>query len=257
VTAWELLGLVAAGAGGGAMNALAGGGTMLTFPALVLFGLPAKVANATSTVALVPGAAASFAGYWPEARSHRRWLATLFLPSLVGGAAGSLLLLATPERVFARIAPALVLFATMLFAAQTWRGNAGPRDLPAPPEPVVGSSRALAQGAQFLVALYGGYFGAGIGILMLAILGALGLSNIHAMNGLKNFFGMSINAVAAAIFLASGIVDWRTGAPVLVGAVAGGYLGARLARFVGPRASRFAVIGVGLLVTWLLVRQQL
>lgn len=249
--------LVAAGAGAGVMNALAGGGTLLTFPTLVLLGVPAKIANATSTVALVPGALASFAGYWPEARSHRRWLTTLLWPSLIGGAAGSLLLLATPEQLFSRLAPALVLFATLLFAWQSRRPAPVGGGDDAPPDPAMRGSRGLAVAAQFGVAVYGGYFGAGIGILMLAILAGLGLTNIHAMNGLKNFFGTCINGVAAALFLATGAVDWRAGLPLLVGAVAGGYAGARFGRFIGRDRARQAVIVVGALVTLILLAQQI
>jgi uncharacterized protein len=255
VRALDLAALVAAGAGAGVMNALAGGGTLLSFPTLVLLGVPAKIANATSTVALVPGALASFAGYWPEARSHRRWLTVLLLPSLIGGALGSLLLLLTPERTFARLAPWLVLFATALFAWQSRGGPAAGGD--EPPDPALRGSRSLAVLAQLGVAVYGGYFGAGIGILMLAILAALGLTNIHAMNGLKNFFGTCINGVAAAVFLMSGAVDWRAGLPLLVGAVAGGYAGARFGRFIGRDRARRAVIAVGVLVTALLLIQQM
>lgn len=247
--------LVAAGAGAGVMNALAGGGTLLTFPTLVLLGVPAKIANATSTVALVPGALASFAGYWPEARSHRRWLTTLLWPSLVGGAAGSLLLLATPEKLFSRLAPALVLFATLLFAWQSRRrAPAGVAD-DAPPDPAMRGSRGLAVAAQFGVAVYGGYFGAGIGILMLVVLGQLGLTNIHAMNGLKNFFGICINLVAAAVFVAGGLVEPLTALVLAVGAVAGGWFGAHFGRWIGAQGARLAVIAIGTLVgTLLLVR---
>ena len=252
--------LVAAGAAAGAMNALAGGGTILTFPVLVFLGLPAKIANATSAVALVPGAAASLAGYWGEVRSHRRWLRALFLPSLVGGAAGSLLMLATPEGLFARLAPLLVLFATSLFIYQNRRRL--PRRGGSPPsetstEPALGRSPLLAGLAQLGIALYGGYFGAGIGILMLVLLGALGLQNIHAMNGLKNFFGICINGVAAAVFVVGGSVSWAATGPLLVGAVAGGYLGARAARFVGQARARQGVVAIGLLVTLVLILQEI
>ena len=256
MSALDLLALAAAGAAAGAMNALAGGGTLVSFPALVLAGLPAKVANATSTVALVPGGAASLAGYWPEARSHRGWIAALAGPSLVGGALGSLLLLATPERWFARLAPLLVLFATALFAAQNRRRPAAAAaESPRPPAP--GRAGGWAKAAQFGVAVYGGYFGAGIGILMLALLGALRLTNIHAMNGLKNFFGICINGVAAAVFVISGNVDWRACLPVLAGSVAGGYLGARFNRRIGQAWARRAVVAIGLLVTLLLAWQQI
>src|SRR5690606_2387783 len=145
------------------MNALAGGGTILTFPTLLLLGHGARVANATSTVALLPGAAASLAGYRREAASHRYWLTRLLRPSLIGGAAGSALLLATPEKLFARLAPYLVWFATALFALQTLR--AARRGAAPPPELGGGRRFAGAWIAQFGVAVYGGYFGAGIGIL--------------------------------------------------------------------------------------------
>ena len=167
------------------MNAMAGGGTILTFPTLVFLGMPAIMANATSTVALLPGAVASMAGYRREVSQNRGWLKTLFLPSLLGGTLGSVLLLRTPEKTFQLLAPVLILFATVLFmlrgllARRFSSGGAADRG-------TVGPGRAL---LQFGVAVYGGYFGAGIGILMLALLGFLGLTDIHAMNGLKNFFG--------------------------------------------------------------------
>jgi uncharacterized membrane protein YfcA len=248
----DALALAASGAGAGAMNALAGGGTILTFPALVLLGESAKVANATSTVALLPGAAASLAGYRREVATHREWLGTLFLPSLAGGALGSLALLATPEKLFARLAPWLIFFATALFAFQSLRTR---RRGAAPRTPVTGDGhrRGVAWLAQFGVALYGGYFGAGIGILMLVVLGYLGLSNIHAMNGLKNFFGICINGVAAAIFIFGGAVDWRVAWIVLAGAVAGGWTGAHFGRWIGAQGARIAVVVIGTLVGVLLL----
>ncbi len=268
--------LVGAGAAAGVMNALAGGGTIVTFPVLLLAGLPAKIANATSTVALVPGGAASFVGYWGEVRGHRQWLRTLLVPSLVGGAAGSLLLLATPERLFAALAPGLVLFATLLFAIQgrRQRSKRAPADgTPVDPDsdpdadsdsasdpiapPAAGRARFGAACAQAGVAIYGGYFGAGIGILMLTILGALGLRNIHAMNGLKNLFGIAINGVAAAIFIASGSVDWPSAGLLLVGAIPGGFGGARLGRRIGQRRTRQMVVAIGISVTLLLVLQRI
>jgi len=253
VGALDLLALVAAGAGGGAMNALAGGGTMLTFPTLLLLGHPAVEANATSTVALLPGAAASLAGYRREVASHRAWLGTLLLPSVAGGSAGSLLLLATPDEVFARLAPWLLLFATGLFLFQTLRTRRIAGGLAAPPLPVRPWGAWL---GQFGVALYGGYFGAGIGILMLVILGSLGLTDIHAMNGLKNFFGICINGVAAAIFLFGGAVEPVAAAWMLLGAVLGGYFGARFARAIGQTRARVAVILIGLVLAVVLFVQQ-
>ncbi len=191
-------------------------------------------------------------------KTHRAWLRTLLLPSLVGGTIGSLLLLATPEKLFARLAPLLVLLATVLFAVQSWRARrreVDGADVPAPA--AAGPRLRAALAGQFLVAIYGGYFGAGIGILMLAILATLGLTNIHAMNGLKNLFGMAINGLAAAIFIGAGIVDWRVVLPLLAGSVAGGYLGARFGQRIGRDRARIAVIVVGVLVTVLLALRQI
>lgn len=246
--------LFAAAAAGGGINALAGGGTILTFPTLLLLGVPAVTANATSTVALLPGAAASFAGYRREVATHRAWLSTLLVPSLIGGAAGSMLLLATPEKIFARLAPWLILFATSLFFLQSlasFRRRTAPHALA--PE-LAGRRLRMALVAQLGVALYGGYFGAGIGILMLVILGTLGLEDIHAMNGLKNFFGICINGVAAAIFIARGAVDWPLALVMLAGAVAGGFAGANFGRWIGPAKARAAVVVIGValaLVLWI------
>lgn len=252
----DLAALIAASAGAGVMNALAGGGTLLTFPTLLLLGLPATVANATSTVALLPGAAASLAGYRREVATHRAWLSTLLLPSLLGGTAGSLLLLATPDRVFARLAPWLILFATGLFLVQSRLAARRGASVPGHEVPVAVRRSAGAWLGQLAVAFYGGYFGAGIGILMLAILGALGLRDIHAMNGLKNFFGICINSVAAAIFLIGGAVDLPVAAIMVVGAVAGGYAGARFGRFIGQARARAAVVVIGLGLALVLFIQQ-
>jgi len=248
--------LFAAAAAGGGMNALAGGGTILTFPTLLLLGVPAVTANATSTVALLPGAAASLAGYRREVATHRHWLTSLLLPSLAGGALGAFLLLATPDRIFARLAPWLILFATALFFLQSlaaFRRRTAPRALA--PE-LAGRHLRIALVAQLGVAIYGGYFGAGIGILMLVILGYLGLEEIHAMNGLKNFFGICINSVAAAIFIARGAVDWPLALVMLAGAVVGGYAGANFGRWIGPAKARGAVILIGVVLAVVLWIQQ-
>ncbi len=237
--------------GAGIMNALAGGGTLLTFPALLLAGVPAIRANATSTVALVPGAAASLAGYRREVGSHARWLKTLLIPSLLGGAIGSVLLLMTPEKIFARLAPWLVLFATLLFFLQLlWARH---RQEARAPEP---TSWALASVAQFFAAIYGGYFGAGVGIVMLVILGGLGLTDIHAMNGLKNFFGICINTVAAAYFILRGAVDWPLALLMTGGAIIGGFVGANFARRIGKDKARVAVVAIGLGITVVLFLQR-
>jgi uncharacterized membrane protein YfcA len=293
--------MLAAAATGGLMNAMAGGGTIVTFPILVFLGEPAIIANATSTVALLPGAAASMAGYGKEVASHREWLKTLLLPSVVGGGIGSLLLLRTPEKTFANLAPLLVLFATLLFIWQGMLARRRARRSPArsaaatamaaaavaagpgaAPAAGAGTDRGLAAGPgdgaaagdvppslglsrgrwltailfQFAISIYGGYFGAAIGILMLAVLGFLGLTNIFAMNGLKNFFGFCINGVAAAYFILRGAVVWPVALLMMAGSIAGGYGGARLAQVIGKEKARAAVVVIGFVVTAILFWQR-
>jgi uncharacterized membrane protein YfcA len=250
VTPLQELALVGSALGAGVMNSMAGGGTLLTFPALLFIGENAITANATSTVALLPAAMGSMAGYRDEVSSHREWLKTLLLPSIVGGGIGSLLLLATPERTFRALAPWLILFATVLFTVQAVKTSRGAAPAAAPGSS--GRPLAIAVGAQLLVAVYGGYFGAGIGILMLVILGFLGLTDIHAMNGLKNFFGLCINVVAAALFVARGAVDWRAALLMMASSLAGGYAGARFAKRIGQKKARIAIIGIGVVIAVLL-----
>jgi len=291
--------MLAAAATGGLMNAMAGGGTIVTFPTLVFLGEPAIIANATSTVALLPGAAASMAGYGKEVATHKEWLKTLLLPSIVGGGIGSVLLLRTEEKTFANLAPLLVLFATLLFiwqgilnrrrarrssAAATAAAAVAAATEDAPPAGPPAAARAhrplaataastgttdgppslrLSRGRwltaialQFAISIYGGYFGAAIGILMLAVLGFLGLTNIFAMNGLKNFFGFCINGVAAAYFILRGAVVWPVALLMMAGSIAGGYGGARLAQVIGKERARNAVVVVGLVVTAILFWQR-
>src|SRR5580765_781600 len=255
MTAAQIALLTAASAGGGVMNAMAGGGTILTYPALLFLGGSAITANATSTVALWPGAAASLYGYRREVAEHRDWLKTLFLPSLLGGALGAFLLLRTPVKTFAGLAPFLILFATLLFMVQgavaRWTQKSGREQGARTPGRLV-----TALVFQFGVGVYGGYFGAGIGILMLAVLGFLGLSDIHAANGVKNFFGMCINGVAAGYFILRGAVDWPAALIMVAGAIAGGYAGAGFARKIGKEKARAAVVVIGFLVAAILLFEQ-
>ncbi|MFL6194570.1 MAG: sulfite exporter TauE/SafE family protein [Thermoanaerobaculia bacterium] len=255
MTPTQIVILMAAAFGAGVMNAMAGGGTILTFPTLVFLGLPAITASATSTVALLPASVASLVGFREEVSRHRAWLKTLFIPSLVGGSIGSVLLLRTPEKVFASLAPVLILFATVLFMVQGFLSRRT-AEANADPDHLSRGRWALAASLQFGVAVYGGYFGAGIGILMLALLGFLGLSNIHAANGVKNFFNLCINVVAAGYFVFKGAVVWPAAAVIVAGATFGGYGGARFARRIGKEKARAAVVVIGLLVTAILFWQQ-
>ena len=237
----------------GMMNSVAGGGTLVTFPTLLWIGIDPIRANVTSTVALWPGSLGAMVGFRRELGDSRRWMLLLGAPSVVGGLIGARLLLLTPSPLFASIVPYLILFATILFAAGEPLMRRLRANDPEQASEQAGANRARARtwwtGAivfQFLVAIYGGYFGAGIGILMLAALGLLGLTDIHQMNGLKNFFAICINLVAAAYFIASCRVEWSYALVMVVGAIAGGYGGAGLARKLGRRFVRRSVIFIGL-----------
>lgn len=228
----------------GMMNSVAGGGTLLTFPALIWLGLAPINANATSTVALWPGLLSAIWGYRREMRQAEARFFALVIPSIIGGLAGAVLLKRTPQTTFAALVPFLILFATILFmfqeTVQRWlrsREKTRPR---AASHWLIGAALF-----QFLVAIYGGYFGAGMGILMLAALSLLGLTDIHQMNGLKTFFALSINAVAAAYFIIAGLIAWPQAVVMAVGAILGGYGGAGLARRLGPKFARRAVIVIG------------
>lgn len=242
------LALVALAAmGAGFINSIAGGGTLLTFPALIALGVPPLMANATSTVALWPGLLTSFRGYRDALRGAQAWTVRWAVPSLLGGGVGAVLLLWTPEKTFAASVPWLIWGATVIFMVQRpamrWVvGHAKPLadGVPLPPPP----TRYLF--LQFVFAIYGGYFGAGNGILMLAALGMMGLTNIHTMNGLKGWAGLNLNFVAVVIFAASGIVHWRIALIMAVGAAAGGAIGSRMAQRVGQHWVRRAIIGIGL-----------
>ncbi|MEO8201535.1 MAG: sulfite exporter TauE/SafE family protein [Gemmatimonadota bacterium] len=240
--------IFSAAAIGGTINAIAGGGTLVTFPAIVALGVPPLMANATSTVALWPGAVSSMWGYRGELAGARNWIVRFTLPSLLGGGLGAWLLLHTSDRSFAEIVPFLVLGATVLFLVQAplmrWmRGRSLERAIAPEGVPPAPPWRFLV--AQFAVGIYGGYFGAGVGILMLAVLGFMGLTNIHTMNGLKNWGGLCMNAVAALLFVASGIVNWPVALAMAAGGLLGGYMGSRLAQRVGQQPVRRAITVIG------------
>jgi len=246
VTGLRLAVVFLVSAAAGMVNSVAGGGTLLSFPTLVFLGVPPITANATNTVGLWPGSFAGVVGFRRDMAGTKRWLLLLIGPSVAGGVLGAFLLLRTPSDVFGAIAPILVLAATVLLAVQ----DRISRRLGVPGPDHAGPRWAVAAVVvQFLVATYGGFFGAGIGILMLATLGILGLTDIHKMNGLKNTFAICINGVAAAYFVASGAVDWTYAGAMAVGAVLGGLGGAGLAHRLGRTFVRRVVIGIGLIST--------
>ncbi|MBI4443586.1 MAG: sulfite exporter TauE/SafE family protein [Acidobacteria bacterium] len=234
------------------MNSVAGGGTLLSFPALMFWGLPAIAANATSTLAMLVGTSTSALGYRRELVSQKRWAWRFAPPSLLGGLVGAILLLETGEAQFRAIVPYLILFAALLF---TFQGTVT-RWLQIEAHAIERSRHGILAAIffQFCVATYGGYFGAGLGILMLATLGVLGHNNIHEMNSLKMFLGMLINSVAATYFIVSGAIHWPEMLLVGAGALVGGYAGPHLARKVGQRIVRafVSVVGFGIGIYFLL-----
>ena len=245
---WQEVVIAAAAFAAGLINSIAGGGTLVSFPALLWVGRDPVLANATSTVALWPASLAGLYGFRRELKGEARTFLLFAAPSLVGGVLGAVLLLRTPSETFGRLVPFLILFATLLLAAQepiSRRLRVGREEGHRP-------TRAWWTGAlafQFLVGVYGGYFGAGIGILMLAALGLLGFTDIHRMNALKNLLAICINGVAAAYFIASGKVYWADVLLMTFAAIAGGYSGARLAYRLGRRFVRLAVILIGLFMS--------
>jgi uncharacterized protein len=252
-----LLGLFIAAMLGGAINSVAGGGSLIAFPALLALGVPYGVtpvlANATNTAALLPGSISSAIAYREELPTMRRVLLTLLPASLVGGLLGAIALVAAPE-VFGRIVPFLVLFATLLFAGRDLFNRLTKKN-GSVEKPVSWIGNIWGVLFQIAVATYGGYFGAGIGILMLASLSIMGLHNIHRMNAVKTVLAAAINGVALIYFIAQGKVVWPLALLMAVGAIIGGYGGARLAKRVDQRYVRGFVVVAGLLVSvWLFVR---
>jgi uncharacterized protein len=235
--------LLAAGMLAGIFNAIAGGGTLITFPILVLLGINAITANATSTVALILGILGSIWGYRQQLPSTAPWLRAFLLPSILGGLLGGVLLTCTPNRVFDFLVPYLILFATLLFVARNFFVRhlvTGMRE--------IGQPHKFTIFLQFLISLYGGYFGAGIGILMLASLSMMGLHSIVQMNALKTILGGTINLVAALYFIWKGLVDWPIVFVLAIGAIPGYYIGAVLTQRIPATLVRHLIVVIGLLL---------
>lgn len=238
--------LFAAGIVGGALNSVAGGGSFVAFPALLFVGVPPIPANATNTIALWTAAAASGGAYRSRLDVPRRVMVPLLAASLIGGLGGAFLLLKTPAHTFMRLLPWLTLGATLLFAFG--RKLAGGRISSVGNE----ATAAAIVGAvlfQLAVAVYGGYFGGGMGIVMLAMLATLGMTDIHSMNALKTVMGFVINGVAAVAFILARAVYWPQALAMIAGGVVGGYFGAHYAQKLPQASIRSFVILIGAAMT--------
>lgn len=244
MTGWELGVFFAVSFVAAAINAVAGGGTFLTFPLFILNGLTPLQANIMSTVALWPGTLASAHGYRGVRNAGHKFFFPFLVICVIGGVIGAWLLLSTPEKIFTQMVPWLLLLATLIFTF-------GQRMIPLVKRYAVFQKKSwiLPYAAMACIALYGGYFGAGFGILTLAMLQLMGFSNIHQMNAIKTLLTGSINAAAFIIFVAIANIDWNLAAVMILGAVLGGYLGARMSLKVEPRKIRLLVSGIGFAMT--------
>jgi uncharacterized membrane protein YfcA len=241
---WQIILVGGAAFFAGAMNAVAGGGTFFSFPALLAVGVPPVVANASNSVALWPASLSGAWAYREELGRFKRYLLPMGVVSLIGGAGGGMLLLSTEDATFSRLIPWLLLFATLLFALSgklaAWLRGAV-RKKPA------ASGGALAGHA--VVAVYGGYFGAGMGILMLASLAMAGHDDVQEINAIKNLLSAVIYSVTVLTFVVAGAVDWPYTLLMAATAAVGGYSGARVARKIPASWLRRFIIAVGFLLT--------
>ncbi len=236
--------LILAGLAAGALNAVAGGGTFLTFPALVWAGVPPVAANATATLAALPGYVGSAWGYRHDLRAQGPLgLRTIVVLAVLGGFLGALLLLVTPSTAFSAIVPWLLMLATVAFAAGPWllrRITARGRTVGA----------GLAGAMVLAVTVYGGYFNGGLGIMLLAVFGLVGFTDLNAANGLKNAVSAILSLVSVATYIAAGLIDWAHALPLALSCAAGGYVGAALARRITrPARLRGVITAVGAAMT--------
>ena len=238
----------------GAINSIAGGGTLVSFPALLGIGLTGQQANVTSTLALLPGSFGGFWGHRDDLAGTKAFAKRLIPVSLVGGVLGAWAMLVTPQKLFDQLVPWLILAATVLLAANDPVGKLLKK---------MGNHERTtgwwigAMVFQFIVGIYGGYFGAGIGILMLAALSLLGLTDIHQMNGLKNLLALCMNGIAVFAFLGMeylrhpGNVQWAIAGFMAIAAGLGGLFGSHMAHRVGRTTVRYGVISIGfVLAAW-------
>jgi uncharacterized membrane protein YfcA len=234
--------LLLAAVASGAINAVAGGGTFIVFGTLSLLGVPPVVANATSSIAQLPGYVTSTLAYWSDIRRLWRHALLLVAASALGGLLGALILLALDNAAFRALVPWLLLAATALFAAGPWLVrwiNSGDRRMPEP----------LIAAIQFVASIYGGFFGAGMGVIMLATLGLTADNDYHRINAIKNLLSIVIAIIAIAVFISGGIVSWPHALVMIPGVAFGGYGGVWVARRVPQPVLRAVVIAIGVVLS--------
>jgi uncharacterized protein len=242
--------LLVAAAIAGALNALAGGGSFISFPALLFTRVPAVLANATNTVALWPGLAASAIAYLKRLTAPWRVMVPLLVMSVAGGWAGALLLLKTPQHTFLRLVPWLLLSGTLLFAfGNSLRTFAGKTSVVDDLRHISFKAIVISSFVELVVGVYGGYFGGGLGFIIMAMLAVMGMRDIHAMAAIRTLFAVAINAAAVVTFIVAGAVLWPQGIVMIAGSLAGGWFGARYAQKADPRKVRGFVIGIGLVMS--------
>jgi len=252
MSALEIAGLIISAFLAGAINAVAGGGTLVTFPTLLFFGTPSVIANATSTLALVVGTSGSIYGFRRHYAAVKELLRRFLAISIIGGFLGAVMLTYTNEKVFSKLVPFLILFATILFLCQgVVRRFVNRNATVAPRSAATDGSRPIwgAMLFQFLVAVYGGYFGAGIGILMLATFAFMGLEDINEMNTLKTILGSLINLVATIWFIISGLIHWPKAMVMIVGSMAGYFVGAHYSQRIEPKRVRQIITAIGFILS--------
>lgn len=242
----------------GGVNALAGGGTAISFPGFVWAGLPATVANATNAFALIPGSLGGAYTFREELKPQLRRLATFLIPAILGSLAGATVLATSNGDTFKKIVPFLVLMATIVFAfskpINAWARTLGKNNT-TPSGEISRSGYGIGVLVQFCIAFYGGYFGAGMGILMLSLMGIIGMTDLRKMNALKNVLAAAINTTAVIRFFAANSINVAYGLVGAVGALAGGYLMGRMAKRIPQPYVRGFVIVFGCVATvWLLYR---
>lgn len=242
MTIFELSLLVSASFIAGIINSIAGGGSFLTFPALVFTGVPTIAANATSAVAVFPGYLSGALGFSKELKKYpKSKFLLLIILSIMGGIGGSLLLLITPASVFSYIIPWLLGFATLLFAFGDFVGKWAKKNS--------NSNGITGNLATLIVCIYGGYFNGGLGIVLLALFSTLGLRDIHLMNGLKNIMSFALSAASVVTFAIAGIVFWQQAFIMMIAATIGGYFGVVVARKLSKNTIRVIIVLIGLIMT--------